>query len=247
MSVQAQTDNTTVPFIRYANPGAVKDNTTIQQDAGRAAILTKLTIMGFSLSAVPTTGTADVGNTGDGTVAAVAQLSQGPIARVGAYNLEVTAAVANGGVLKLEGPDGESIADGLVMTVGAGAATIFNAGGMTFTVTDGATDFIVGDKFAITVTAVNKFNPLNGASVDGSQRVAGVYFGDDIAAATLVAGDVIDSLMILGDAYVDLNQIVFENSLSLTSVLPSGKTVEQELAGLGIFAEDTIDISGFEA
>jgi hypothetical protein len=247
MPVQAQSDNTTVPFIRFANPGAVKGDTVIQQDAARAAILTRLTVMGFSLSAVPTTGTADVGNTGDGTVTAVAQLSQGPVARVGAYNLEVTAAVANGGVLKLEGPGGELIADGLVMTAGAGAATVFNAGGMTFTVTDGAADFIVGDKFAITVTAVNKYNPLNGAAVDGSQRVAGIYFGDDIAIADLVAGDIVDSLVILGDVYVDLNQLVFENSLALTSVLPSGKTVEQELIDLGIFAEDTIDISGYEA
>ena len=99
------------------------------------------------------TAAADVGNTGDGTVTAVSVIAGDIIPSVGAYNLECVAAVTNGGTFKLEDPNGAIIANDLVMTAGAGAATVFYVGGMTFTITDGATDFIVGDKFSLTVAA----------------------------------------------------------------------------------------------
>lgn len=96
---------------------------------------------------------ADVGNTGDGTTTAASVIAGDVIPLVGAYNLECVVAVANGGTFKLEDPNGAVLANDLVMTVGAGAATTFYANGMTFIITDGATDFIVGDKFAMTVAA----------------------------------------------------------------------------------------------
>jgi hypothetical protein len=243
MSVQQEALNSTVPFIRYANPGAVKSDATIKQDAARTAVLYKLTVMGKQTSAVPTTGTANAGNTGNGTVTAVAKLSDGKPAIIGAYNLECIAAVANGGTFKLVDPYGNLIANNLVMTAGAGVATIFEAGGIKFTITDAGTDFIVGDKFAITITSVAKYIPLTGVGVNGEAVVAGIYLGDDILAATLVAGDVTSSVMLVADAYFDKNQLILENSLTLASVMPSGKTVEQELAALGLLSEDTIDIS----
>jgi len=243
MAVQQESLNSTVPFIRFPNPGAVKSDATILQDAGRVATMAQYTVMGYQVSAVPATGTADVGNTGDGAVTAVAKLSDGKSAIIGSYNLECTAAVANGGTFKLEDPHGNLIAGNLVMTAGAGVATFFEAGGLTFTITDGAADFIVGDKFAIVVTSVAKYVPLTAVGVNGEASVAGIYIGDDILAATLVASDVTDAVMLKGDAYFDKNQLVLENSLTLASVLPSGKTVEQELAALGLLAEDTIDIS----
>ena len=243
MAVSQEALNNTVPFIRYANPGAVKSDVTIKQDAARVAVLYKLTVMGRQTSAVPTTGTANGANTGNGTVTAVSKLSDGKPAIIGAYNLECIAAVANGGTFKLVDPYGNLIAGNLVMTAGAGAATIFEAGGLKFTVTDGATDFIVGDKFAITVTSVAKYVPLTAVGVNGEAAVAAIYLGDDILAATLVTGDVTSALMLTADAYFDKNQLILENSLTLASVLPSGKTVEQELAALGLLSEDTIDIS----
>lgn len=241
--VQQQSLNSTAPFVLYANPTNVKSDKTIKQDAGRAAVLYKLTVMGYQISAVPTTGTANVANTGDGTVTAVSKLSDGKAAIVGSYNLECIAAALHGGTFKLEDPHGNLIAGNLVMTAGAGVATIFEAGGLKFTITDGATDFIVGDKFTIVVTSVAKYVPLTAVGVNGEASVAGIYLGDDILAATLVAGDVTDAVMLTNDAYFDKNQLILENSLTLASVLPSGKTVEQELAALGLMAEDTIAIS----
>lgn len=243
MAVSVEALNSTVPFVRYANPTAIKSDATIQQDAARAAVLAKFTVMGKSLSAVPTTGTADVGNTGDGTVTAVSKIQDGKAAIVGNYVLEVVTAVANGGVFKLTDPHGNILANAITMTPGAGAATIFEVAGLKFTITDGATDFIVGDKFNIVVTSVAKWNPLKASKTDGAQSVGGVYIGDEILAATLVAGDVVNSVLITGDCYIDKNQLILENSLALDSILPSGKTVEQELAQLGIMVEDTIDIS----
>jgi hypothetical protein len=115
------------------------------------------------------TVTPDVGNTGDGTVTLATVAPGALIPEVGAYNLEVTTAVANGGVLKLENPDGAIVATELTMTVGAGAATVFEVAGLQFTVTDGATDFVVGDKFALTVVANNKMVVFDKAGAGGAQ------------------------------------------------------------------------------
>ncbi len=112
---------------------------------------------------------ADGGNTGDGTVT-LASVEEGPIVPlVGAYNLEVVEAVANGGILKLEDPNGALVAEKLTMTVGAGASTIFEVAGMVFTVTDGATDFIVGDKFSLTVAADGNMVVFATDGVGGAQ------------------------------------------------------------------------------
>lgn len=56
-----------------------------------------------------------------------------------------------GGLFKLVDPSGSVLQDGIVMDAGALAATVVEVEGITFTITDGATDFVVGDKFAITV------------------------------------------------------------------------------------------------
>lgn len=112
---------------------------------------------------------ADGGNTGDGTVT-LASVEEGPVVPlVGAYNLEVVEAVANGGILKLEDPNGALVAEKLTMTVGAGASTIFEVAGMVFTVTDGATDFIVGDKFSLTVAADGNMVVFATDGVGGAQ------------------------------------------------------------------------------
>ena len=55
-------------------------------------------------------------------------------------------------MFKLEDPDGSLLGE-FTLTAGAGASTVIDAGGLKMTVTDGATDFIVGDKFTMTVAA----------------------------------------------------------------------------------------------
>lgn len=97
------------------------------------------------------TAAADGGNTGDGTVTAVTPIAGGVVPLVGVYVLTVETAVTHGGIWKLEDPNGNLVAENLVMEAGAGLATTFAVAGMQFTITDGATDFAAADFFTLTV------------------------------------------------------------------------------------------------
>jgi len=142
------------------------------------------------------TVTPDVGNTGDGTVAAsVVGIDVVPIP--GAWNLECTFAVVNGGVFKLEDPNGNIVADNLTLRVGAGLVTTFNVAGLELVVTEGATDFVAGDKFAVAVVANGKLLPfaIGGAAGVGvpsqilTYEVSAAGAGD-VAIRSLVSGRV---------------------------------------------------------
>lgn len=125
---------------------------------------------------------ADGGNTGDGTVT-LATVQTGPvIPLVGAYNLECVAAVAEGGVFKLVDPNGAEVANDITMTPGALGTTVINVAGMEFTITDGATDFAVGDKFSLTVAADGNWVPFAKAGVGGAQVPKSVITYDVVAA-----------------------------------------------------------------
>jgi hypothetical protein len=185
---------------------------------------------------VPTTGTADGGNTGDGTMTAVA--AAGAL-KVGTYTLECTFAVANGGVFKLENPDGDIVADNLTLRVGAGLATAFIEGGLEFTVTDGVADFIAGDKFTVEVAANGKYVPLDPTAFDGSGEFGGIYNGEDIPAASLVAGDVEGEIITGGSAAVlDDSKLDIETG-TLETILGSGKTLREEMNDKGLFPAST--------
>lgn len=113
---------------------------------------------------------ADVGTpTGDGTVTAAIVVAGSVVPIVGAYVLECVEAIINGGVFKLEDPNGAQVAGNLILTVGAGAATVFEAAGLQFTVTDGTTDFVAGDGYTLTVAADGKLVPFALAGAGGAQ------------------------------------------------------------------------------
>ncbi len=160
-------------------------------------------------------------------------------------------AAAEGGVWKLEDPNGNSIATGLTMGGVPLGATVFNVGGITFTITDGATDFIIGDTFALTVTSIKKWTPYDPAGVHGEQIPMGIYDPEstvgDITAAALIAGDVVDMPILIEGARFDRDKLVFENSGAYTDlVLGTTLTVEEHLRTLGLVAEKTIAGSAAE-
>ena len=103
------------------------------------------------------TATADVGNTGNGTVT-LATVFGSIIPIIGAYNLEI---ILNNGTFKLENPNGALIESRLNLMLGIGATTIFTLAGLQFTVTNGSIDFAEGDKFALIVTANGKLFPFD--------------------------------------------------------------------------------------
>jgi len=154
MSYQNSANLSTKPFVLGNNGGSHKQ-VTIIQDAGRSAVIAPFTVMGKKKLTVPTTGTAGT-NTGDGTCTVVSANGLAPL-KIGAYVIECTFAVTNGGVFKLTDPSGIIIADNLTLRVGAGLLTAFSVGGLNFTITDGSTDFAAGDKFTITTVVNGKY------------------------------------------------------------------------------------------
>lgn len=117
---------------------------------------------------------AFAGNTGNGAMGAI---TVGAGAKVGDYKLLVIEPGANAGVFSLEDPDGNIVKSGVV----AGA---FSAGGLSFTLADGSTDFISGDGFTITVAAGSgKFKEWNPSNTDGSELAAAISLSNVDASA----------------------------------------------------------------
>lgn len=103
------------------------------------------------------------------------------------------------------------------------------------------------------ISATGKYVPYTDiAAVDGSGLPAGIYLGDDIAGADIVAGDVVDlPVLVGGNAFFDENQLILENSLTLATVIGGvtlhNQTIRDALKKIGLYSEDTVDISSFQA
>lgn len=113
------------------------------------------------------------GNTGNGTFTLDATTPLVLGAKMGVYTLRCIAAAANNGTFRLEDPDGIVLSD-IVMSGGAATVSEHIKGALA----DGATDFVVGDGFDVTVSAlVEKEVEYNPAGTDGSQIATGVLYG----------------------------------------------------------------------
>lgn len=111
------------------------------------------------------TGAAVAGNTGDGTITASPTVGAG--AKVGVYRLVCIEPATNLGKFEVEDPDGNVIG---VATVGTQFTTH-----LTFTIADGAQDFVSGDQFTITVAAGSgKWKASPNTGTDGAETAAGV-------------------------------------------------------------------------
>jgi hypothetical protein len=155
---------------------------------------------------VSTTAPVVIG-TGNGTISG---LSLGPDAIPGNYRVECITAVTNGGTFKVVAPDGDEVAVGSIVAGAGGTLVLANQRQLNLTVTDGATDFAVGDAFNVCV-----FNQLvNGKVVawdpttfDGRDDAAGILY-DNVDATSgdlpgvIVSRDaaVIKSVLIWGAA-----------------------------------------------
>lgn len=112
------------------------------------------------------TAIAKVGNAGNGAMGAITVGAAKP----GAYAVTFIEPAANAGTFQMEDPDGVNVGTG---TVGAA----FTGGGLTFTIADGAADFVAGDQFTVTVAAGSgKFKLWNPANTDGSETAVAVLY-----------------------------------------------------------------------
>ena len=111
------------------------------------------------------------GNTGNGAMTLDATTPALANCQVGVYKAACTAAAANGGTFEVFDPKGNSLGE-----VAVGAT---HANQIKFVIADGATDFIVGDTFLITVAAGSgKVKILTPAGLDGTQRAYGALIAD---------------------------------------------------------------------
>jgi len=106
-------------------------------------------VLGILKNNVPTTGTADGSNTGNGTCTAV---TGGKNSLAGTYTIECTRALTNGGEFRLTDPNSKYVGD-ILITAGAGGTGVLVTDEINLTITDGSTDFILADKFTILVTS----------------------------------------------------------------------------------------------
>jgi len=174
-----------------------------------AGVLSMLVVGTYAYGTV--TASALTG-TGNGTITV---LSAAAPAKPGIYTLKVTTAVANGGVWTMTDPDGVVLSSSITMTAGVGAATPFTIAGVSFTLTDGTTDFGLGATFLITVpaTKINFTAKWKGATgnkikievIDGDPGVTyaitqptGGLVNPSIAAALGQIGNVWETMIING-------------------------------------------------
>lgn len=151
-----------------------------------AGTVAKGTILARKAVADAITASAVTG-TGDGTCTEAAVVAGPIVPLVGVYVLTCVEEVGNGGRFKLEDPNGALLRTDLVLTVGAGAATVFEVEGMTFKITDGAEDFDVADYFNLTVAADGRLYPYAIAGLGGVQKALTVAGYDMVGAADTTA------------------------------------------------------------
>lgn len=140
------------------------------------------TVLGRIDVGTSATATAGTNNHGNGTLGAIT-LGAGVVA--GTYTLHVAKAATNGGDFQVTGPDGHLVGIGSV-------GSAFVGGGLSFTLADGATDFVVGDTITITVPAGSgKWVALDPAAINGAQIARGILVADRDATAADVDGSAV--------------------------------------------------------
>jgi len=160
-----------------------------------SGVLVAGTLIALITASNALTPTADSGNTGNGTIGSVTVTSA---AVTGNYLLTITEAVEDGGAFELVDPSGQVVGAG---TVGQA----FTGGGLTFTLSAGATDFAEGDGFTLAVQAnLGEYTAYDDDGTDDGRRSAsGILYAsvdasvnDVRAVGVLRDAEVIERLLI---------------------------------------------------
>ncbi|WP_134677508.1 head decoration protein [Ectopseudomonas khazarica] len=178
-------------LLSEANGSRSREEVVIAAGSG---ILKAGTLIALITAANALTPVADAGNTGNGTIGSVTVTSA---AISGAYLLAISEAAENGGKFELVDPTGAQVGEG---TVGQA----FTGGGLTFTLSGGATDFAEGDGFTLTVLAnLGEYTAYDDDGADDGRRAAsGILFAsvdattNDVRAVGVMRdAEVIESLL----------------------------------------------------
>lgn len=177
-----------------------RSNETILAGSGADRVLTAGMVLGARLSGTAAS-VADAGNTGDGAMGAVTVAGN---AKDGAYQLVIIETIAALGTFQVEDPDGQIVGTGNV-------GTVFTGGGLSFTLSDGAADFLAGDRFTITVTqTARKHLQLDPAAGTGEAVPSGLLLADKTAPDGV---DVVTAVLVR-DAEVNGAEIVYPGGIT---------------------------------
>lgn len=198
-------------ILSEANGQRSRENIVIAAGSG---VVHAGTLIAKITAANAATATAASGNTGNGTVGTITVTSD---AVSGAYGVEITEAAENGGTFVVTGPAGAELGTGQV-------GTPFTGGGLTFTISDGSTDFAEGDAWTIAVQAnLGEWVPYDedGAN-DGRRAASGVlYAGVDAS-----------------EADVQAVAIVRDAEVATTLLIGLDEAGRADLLALGVLARD---------
>lgn len=136
---------------------------------GTATTIGLGTVLGTYIDTPVATAGATVG-TGNGVMGAITVTSNANL-QLGVYRLFITRTVANAGDFVLLNPQGLVVGNGQV-------GIAFNQAGFSFTLADGATDFVVGTSIPITVTGTVKAKLTETTATDGTEVPKLVVVGD---------------------------------------------------------------------
>lgn len=179
-------------------------------------------IVGDSFDVVITDGGTPVAvGTGNGVMSAI---SLGRDAKPGTYVATATAAATDGGTFEVRDPDGNVIGD-------AEVGTAFSSEQINFTISDGATDFVVGDYFHIPVARPANYGKAvewDPTTFDGRHQVAGILF-DNVDASLADADGV---LVARGPAEVNESELQWADDRTTAEKAYA----KEQLTALGIVA-----------
>lgn len=163
MNIQTESRHAGDFLISEANGTRSREQVVVASGAG---VLVPGTLLGKVTVGAATTAFAGTGN------GAISMDATTPVlagAKAGDYTATCVTAAANGGTFRVQDPDGYVLGD---VAVGATFANDIK-----FVISDGATDFIVGDKFTITVAAGSgKYVAYADAALNGAGAAAGILY-----------------------------------------------------------------------
>lgn len=231
-------NNIVINFSTEDGIRAVKSSEQSVLQLGGADTIARMTILGRQDVNAAIVVTADAGNTGDGTVAAV--VVGGPvIPKAGTYVVTCVTAVTNGGVFKIEDPAGNLVLGNIVLSpAGAGVAAIVTADGIQFTITDGTTDFAADDFFSAVVVANGDYVYYSAAGVGGAQIPRAVLLNEIVATGS---GDF--PISVLTEGRVRTDALIIDGSAAGVGITAA---IKDSLRTFGIIVEDADECASLD-
>lgn len=195
-----------------------KDEVVILAGSGAERVLTAGMVVGKRLVGAAAASVAGAGNIGNGVMGTVTPAVS---AKRGVYTVQIVEPASDAGAFNVYDPGGNLVGHGNV-------ASAF-AGELGFTLADGATDFVAGDFFSITVTGgTEKWLRHDPAGTSGEQFARGIL-RDDVTAL-----DAVDAkgVVFTRDAEYNSAEIVYSSGAN-----DAAKALaRQQLAEVGLLA-----------